>query len=199
MGQTSDNQDLFCYRPIDEAIKARMIHKSYKPEADFSLDQLVYVNVLHYDFAGKVKTGELVVNQCIADKVLAIFKELYEAKYPIEKMVLIDEYNADDDLSMADNNSSAFNYRTIAGTTRLSNHALGMAIDINPLYNPYIQVMDGKTNIYPKNGLCYVDRTHSNPYYIRKDDLCYKIFQKHGFIWGGDWEPSKDYQHFEYK
>ena len=189
----------FYYRPIDDALKVRMTNKSYKPEADFSLEELVYVEVLHYDFKGQVKTGELVVNRCIADNVLSIFTELFDAKYPIEKLRLIDNYDADDDLSMADNNSSAFNYRTIAGTNQLSNHAMGMAIDINPLYNPYIQVRDGQTNIYPKNGLIYTDRSLENPYYIRKNDTCYNCFIKHGFTWGGDWNPSKDYQHFEYK
>ena len=189
----------FSYKPIDDTLKSRMINKSYKPDADFSLEEVVYVEVLHYDFKGQVKTGEMVVNHQIADKVLAIFIELFDAKYPIEKIRLIDDYNADDDQSMEDNNSSAFNYRTIAGTDKLSNHALGMAIDINPLYNPYIQVRDGKTNIYPKNGLVHTDRSLQNPYYIHKNDLCYNSFIKHGFTWGGDWHPSKDYQHFEYK
>ncbi len=189
----------FSYRPIDHVIKARMMHKSYKPEADFDLGQLVYIEALHYDFKGQVKTGELVVNRSIAKDLLAVLKELFDAKYPIEKMVLIDEYDADDDLSMGDNNSSAFNYRTIAGTSQLSNHARGLAIDINPLYNPYIQVRNGKTNVYPQNGLCYTNRELDNPYFIRKDDVCYTTFLKYGFTWGGDWTPSKDYQHFEHK
>ncbi len=197
MGQTHSQG--FCYRPIDDAIKARMIGKSYKPDSGFDLAQLVYVEVLHYDFNSQVKSGELVVNSRIAEQVLAVFKELFEARYAIEKLVLIDDYDANDDRSMADNNSSAFNYRTIAGTNRLSNHAMGLAIDINPLYNPYIQVRDGITNIYPANGIVYTDRSLDNPYYIHKNDICYTTFLKHGFTWGGDWDPSKDYQHFEHK
>lgn len=188
----------FCYRPIDDCILSRMRNKSYKPEAGFSLDELVYVEVLHYDFNNEIANGELVVNRKIAEKVLCVFEELFAIRYPIEKMILIDEYGADDDCSMADSNSSAFNYRTIAGTSKLSNHALGMAIDINPLYNPYIQVKDGETNIYPANGVCYVDRELENPYYIHKSDSCYEIFARYGFSWGGDWSPSKDYQHFEF-
>lgn len=199
MEQTYSMREGFSYRPIEDTILTRMINKSYKPEADFSLDQLVYVSVLHYDFKGQVKTGELVVNHRIAHKVLSIFCELFDAKYPIEKLRLIDEYDADDDRSMEDNNSSAFNYRTIAGTTQLSNHATGLAIDINPLYNPYIQVRDGKTNIYPASGVAYTDRSKANPYFIHKNDVCYNAFIKHGFTWGGEWDPSKDYQHFEHK
>ena len=199
MGQRASHRQGFCYRPIDEALKKRMINKSYKPNADFDLEQLVYAEILHYDFQCQIKTGELVINRRIADQVLAIFEELLAVKYPIEKMVLIDDYNADDDLSMADNNSSAFNYRTIAGTNQLSNHAMGLAIDINPLYNPYIQVREGRTNVFPKNGSIYTDRKLPNPYYIHKNDICYDLFIKHGFTWGGDWNPSKDYQHFEHK
>ncbi len=191
--------DNFSYEPINSTIKARMLNKSYKPDGEITLDSLVYVTVKHYNFNEQIQTGELVVNKCIADDVLAVFKELFDAKYPIEKLVLIDEYDANDDNSMADNNSSAFNYRTIAGTKRLSNHALGLAIDINPLYNPYVQVLDGKTNIYPEKGAIYVDREGINPFYIHKGDVCYNIFLKHGFTWGGDWSPSKDYQHFEHK
>lgn len=199
MEQPQARREGFSYKPIDETLKARMLHKSYKPEADFSLNELVYIEVLHYDFKGEIRTGELVVNRRIADKVLAIFTELFDAKYPIEKLRLIDDYDADDDRSMADNNSSAFNYRTIAGTDKLSNHAMGMAIDINPLYNPYIQVRDGNTNIYPANGHIYTNRSLNNPYFIHKNDVCYNCFIKHGFTWGGEWDPSKDYQHFEHK
>ena len=121
-----------------------------------------------------------------------IFKELYEEKYPIEKIRLIDEYDAIDEKSMEDNNTSAFCYRVIEGTNKLSNHAKGCAIDINPLQNP--QVINGIA--YPKKAEQYVDRTLSMKGMIKKGDSIYKAFIKRGWSWGGDWK-NPDYQHFE--
>ena len=90
-------------------------------------------------FDNQVHEGELVVNKDIADDVLEIFKELYESGYQIEKVRLVDEYDADDEASMSDNNSSAFNFRFISHTTKISKHGMGMAVDINTLYNPYVK------------------------------------------------------------
>ena len=129
--------------------------------------------------------------------MLAIFEELYQAEYPIEKVELVDAYNADDEESMSHNNSSAFNFRFISHTTKISKHGLGMAVDINTLYNPYVKTVDGKLSIEPANATAYVDRSKDFPYKIDHDDLCYKLFTKYGFTWGGDWTHSKDYQHFE--
>lgn len=124
--------------------------------------------------------------------------DLYAVCYPIEKVLLIDEYNADDDASMADNNSSAFNFRFIDdGTKHYSNHARGLAVDINPLYNPYIRIKNGHETVSPPEASAYIDRTKPCQYYIQKDDLCYQIFSRYGFSWGGDWIDRKDYQHFE--
>ena len=146
---------------------------------------------------GKTHTGELIVSRLIADDVLDIFKQLYEAGYEIEKIRLIDEYDADDEKSMSDNNSSAFNFRYISYSTKLSKHALGLAVDINTLYNPYVKYVDGRRNVEPANAEKYTDRSIEFPYKIDHDDLCYKVFAEHGFEWGGDWEHAKDYQHFE--
>ncbi|MCF0122503.1 MAG: M15 family metallopeptidase, partial [Ruminiclostridium sp.] len=146
---------------------------------------------------GSVKEGEMVLNKYIAEDVMEIFKELYAADYPIERVRLIDEYDADDEMSMRDNNSSSFNFRFISHTTKVSKHGLGMAVDINPLYNPYIKSVDGQTVIEPATGEPYVDRSADFAYKIDENDLCYKLFKEHGFEWGGSWSDRKDYQHFE--
>lgn len=112
-------------------------------------------------------------------------------------MVLIDEYDADDEASMAANNSSAFNFRYVSGTTRLSKHAKGLAVDVNPRYNPYVRRRNGKTKVGPAGSEKYADRTQKFDYKIEKDDLCCRLFKQYGFRWGGDWKNSKDYQHFE--
>lgn len=191
------SSDDFYISEIPDDIFAKMQGKSYKEDCTVPREDLRYVHVRHMGFDGEAKDGELVVNKAIADDVLAIFEELYKADYPIEKVRLVDEYDADDEASMSDNNSSAFNFRFISHTTRISKHGLGMAVDINTRYNPYVKTVDGKLSIEPANGADYVDRSKDFPHKIDHEDLCYKLFKEHGFTWGGDWTHSKDYQHFE--
>lgn len=190
---------LFYSKELDQGIIDRITGKSYKEDCDVPYSDLRYIRVLHTDFDGQTRIGEMIVNKAIAQDVADIFKELYSISYPIEKMLLIDEYDADDLKSMADNNTSAFNFRFIEGTKKRSVHSDGLAIDINPLYNPFIRTRDNKTEILPENAAEYADRTKDNIYYINKDDPCYKAFTSRGFTWGGEWKNSKDYQHFEKK
>jgi hypothetical protein len=187
----------FTSQEITPTIFNRMENKSFSEGCTTELSNLRYIRVLHYGFDGEIHIGELIVNQMIETDILEIFKELFDAKYPIEQMVLIDEYDADDELSMEANNTSSFNFRMVAGTTKLSKHAYGLAIDINPLYNPYIRSVNGEQSISPDNATEYVDRSLDCKYYIQKDDVIYNIFSKHGFTWGGDWTSSLDYQHFQ--
>ena len=161
------------------------------------LAQQAYIHVLHYDFDGNVRTGELLVYTGIAQSVLDIFQELFAAQYPIEKIRLVSEYGWDDIASMQDNNTSAFNFRTIAGTKEWSKHALGMAIDINPLYNPYVYRQGDRVSVQPKTAQIYAERSAECTYYIQAGDVCYEAFVSRGFSWGGDWENPKDYQHFQ--
>lgn len=187
----------FYYEKIKADIKKRIVGKSYKKDCTVPFEDLRYVRVLYYGFDEKTHIGELIVNKGIASDIVDIFLELYEKKYPIEQMVLVDEYDADDNTSMAANNTSSFNYRPVPGSTHLSKHALGLAIDINPLYNPYIQYTKKGTVILPEEGSKYADRTLDCPYYINKKDLCYKAFTERGFTWGGFWKTEPDYQHFQ--
>jgi len=187
----------FTSSPIDSVLFQRMKGKSYKNNCTVPLSELRYLQVLHYDFEGNIQHGELVCNKAICNDLLEIFEALYKARYPIERMKLIDEYNADDELSMTDNNTSCFNFRTIAGTNKLSAHSRGMAIDINPLYNPYVKTRSGRTTVSPVAGKEYADRSRPFPHKIDRNDLCYRLFVAHGFSWGGAWRSSKDYQHFE--
>ena len=165
-----------------------------------SYEDLRYMNILYYDFNGDVQTGELICNKAIAEDLIEIFYELYENEYQIESVRLIDDYNGDDTASMEANNTSCFNYRSVEGTSSLSKHALGCAIDINPFYNPYVVFNKGKTGetyISPAGSEIYADRSQSFAYKIDENDLCYKLFKEHGFTWGGNWNSCKDYQHFQ--
>ena len=183
--------------PIDDKIFSRIDGKSYKKNCTVPIENLRYLRVLHKNLEGKILDGELICNVEIAQDLTEIFQKLYAANYPIEKISLIDAYNADDELSMRDNNSSCFNFRFVSHTNRISLHGYGLAVDINPLYNPYIKTVDGKLSIEPANGAPYVDRTKNFPYKIVEDDICVKIFAEHNFFWGGNcWDDAKDYQHF---
>ena len=182
---------------IDEKIFSRIDGKSYKKNCPLPLDELRYLHVLHKNLSGETLEGELICNVKIARALAEIFEKLFTENYPIEKIRLIDEYDADDELSMSDNNSSCFNFRYVSFTNRISLHGYGLAVDINPRYNPYIKTVDGKKIIAPKNSVDFEDRGKNFPYKIEADDLCCKLFAAHGFIWGGDcWDDEKDYQHF---
>lgn len=158
------------------------------------------MGLLYHDFNGEEQTGELICNKAVAQDMVEIFYELYQNDYQIERIRLIDEYNGDDTASMADNNTSCFNYRVVDGTTSLSKHAYGLAIDINPFYNPYVVYNKGGTGntyISPAGSEIYADRSQDFAYKIDENDLCYRLFIEHGFTWGGNWNSSKDYQHFQ--
>ncbi|MBQ2026950.1 MAG: M15 family metallopeptidase [Alistipes sp.] len=190
--------NVFVSSNITKDIYERIYGKSYKIDCTIPLTDLCYLKILHYDIAGNIRIGEMICNKMIANDLISIFRELYKAKYPIERMILIDEYNANDEVSMSNNNSSSFNYRMITGGGKLSKHALGLAVDINPLYNPYVKILpNGQLHVEPHNAQLYVDRRTDFDYKIDSSDLCYKLFTQYGFEWGGDWETRKDYQHFE--
>lgn len=188
----------FSIDTISDAVFQRMLGKSYKYDCTVARADLRYLRIMHYDGKGREVQGELVCNKLIANDLLEIFKELHKQHYPIEQVRLIDDYDSDDERSMQANNTSCFNYRAIAGSTKLSKHSQGLAIDINPLYNPCVRHRkDGKLSVEPQNGRPYANRKKSFPYKIDKNDLCYRLFTKHGFKWGGEWRSLKDYQHFE--
>jgi len=189
---------LFYAREIPAEVFARMDGVSYVENDDIALSDLRYLRLLYVGFDGATHVGELVVHESIADTILEIFRILYDNGYQIEKMRLIDDYGGDDHASLLDNNTSSFNYRVVEGSTKLSRHAYGLAIDINPFYNPYVTYEDGAEHISPEGSEPYADREAEFPHKIGKDgDLCWELFHERGFTWGGDWKTLKDYQHFQ--
>lgn len=183
----------FSYNSLSEENIHKMKDVSWKPSAPVSLEELSYVKVTYWGFDNREHIGELIVHEKVAEEVVEIFEELYKEKFPIEKVKLIDEYGADDDLSMADNNTSSFCYRKVSGSEKLSKHSYGIAIDINPLQNPYIK----GNSVSPEGGKEYLDRNNLRKGMIVKNDICYRAFTSRGWIWGGDWKSVKDYQHFQ--
>ena len=187
---------LFAAYPVPDSIWQHMQGRSYKKGCPIPRNELRYLQLSYIDRQGQTQHGELVCNQRIAHDLVDIFRLLYLAHYPIERMQLIDDFEADDQCSMAANNTSCFNYRTISGTQTVSKHGKGMAIDINPFYNPCVK----GSRVEPKEGRKWAfrrEQRHDIPMKIDRRDLCYRLFVKHGFRWGGNWRTLKDYQHFE--
>ena len=217
VGQKVNCSDfLFENKDIVESddVYKRINGKSYQKNDDISLSDLTYIKMLHYNYDGDVVVGEMIVNKVIIDEVREVFSSLFMLKYQINSMHLIDDFwvgeaLATDRNSVSHNNSSCFCYRRITNQTNLSNHALGLAIDINPLDNPYTpRNKDGSfdNNLltdYEKDLL--IDREEKakhNPHIITLDDTICKVFASIGYECGGIWptqsdEWSRDWQHFE--
>jgi len=166
---------------LEEALHGKEIPQEIR-------DTLTLVTVPYFSFSEMLGEGQLVVHRDLADEVEHIFKTLREMRFPIYHMVPIVAYGWNDDVSMAANNTSAFNYRVIAGTDRLSHHATGRAIDINPVQNPYVR----EGGIVAPAGATY-DPTQLGTI---TDDVV-SVFKSYGWEWGGDWSDPKDWQHFQ--
>ncbi len=151
-------------------------------------DSLVLVSVTYLSFDSRIHRGQVVIHRALARDIRAIFEELERMHFPLHRAVPISAYGWDDDASMRANNSSAFNYRTIAGTNDISVHAFGWAIDINPLFNPYTR----RDGVVIPAGAFY---DSARPGTVTGEIA--RIFTARGWQWGGDWEGKrKDWQHF---
>ena len=166
---------------------------TFHENTPFGYDFLAYLTISFVDFEDEYQIGHMIVANEIAYEVLEIFEEIFKARFPIYRMMLIDYFYADDYLSLNANNSSAFNFRYIAGTNVISRHGFGMAIDINPVQNPYIR----GDLIKPAIGVDYADRTNVRPGMIMPGDVVYTAFISRGWTWGGNWTLPRDYHHFE--
>ncbi len=167
---------------FEEAVSGKNIPKNI-------LDNLELVNVYYYGFDDNLRKGQLVVHKDVAEEIEEIFDFIKKSKFPLDKVVPLSAYNWSDEESMKDNNTSAFNYRFISGTRVISKHASGLALDINPLLNPYV-----KNGINTPEGSTY-DTTKAGTLTVNSPLV--KEFKKKGWKWGGDWKNLKDYQHFE--
>lgn len=174
---------------IDAGLKERMAY-SWRPGCPVPRWKLRYVTVSHVDFKGSARQGELVVHKSVAADVVSAFEAMYDAGFRIKRMRLVDDYRGSDAASMAANNTSAFNCRRVARTTRWSEHAYGRAIDINPVQNPYV---DGD-RVAPTAGEAYVLRRPLRKGMVNR--AVRDAFTAIGWGWGGTWTKVKDYQHF---
>ena len=176
-------------------VTAAELGASWRPGCPVEPEQLRRVYVEHVGLDGQTHRGELIVHEDLVPEVIAIFEQLYRLGYPVEKIRTVDHYRgADDELSMEDNNTSAFNCRGIPGTNRWSQHAYGRAIDLNPLLNPCIYAGG---EFQPQNGAAYLNRSRTDPGLLHAADPAVHAFTDRGWRWAGFWRSPIDYQHFE--
>ena len=177
--------------PVDSALAARMTPSSWRPGCPVPLSDLRYLTLSYVGFDGAAHTGELVVHADAVDVAVAAFKAMWDERFPIDSMRLVDDFGGNDAASMAADNTSGFNCRAVAGSSRWSQHAYGRAIDINPLRNPYVS--DGV--VEPPGGAGFVDRRDARPGMLLPGAVPVSTFKSLGWGWGGSWSGSKDYQH----
>jgi poly-gamma-glutamate synthesis protein (capsule biosynthesis protein) len=177
---------------IDAQLRARMTGSSWHRGCPVGIGDLRLLRLDHWGFDGVVKQGRLIVHERHARRIRGVFERLFEIEFPIKRMRLIDAYGGSDDKSMRDNNTSAFNCRFVSGTTRWSMHAYGLAVDINPVQNPYV----AGSHVSPSAGEDYVDRSRDAKGMIHGGDRVVRAFAAVGWEWGGYWSYPKDYQHF---
>lgn len=194
--QPSTTQPVTTQPPLVEPVTREQLGATWRPGCPVDPQQLRLVELDHLGLDTLTHRGRIVVHQELVDEVIAVFDRLYRLGFPIERMQTVDLYpNADDELSMRDNNTSAFNCRDIPGTGSWSYHAYGRAIDLNPRFNPYI---DSTGAFQPANAEVYLDRNRIDPGLLKAGDPAVRAFTDHGWQWGGAWRTPKDYQHFEW-
>lgn len=168
---------------------------SWRPGCPVPVEDLRRIDMPHWNDAGDVVTGALVVHADHVDDVILVFDRLFEAAFPIHAMAPVTDFDADDDASMAANNTSAFNCREISGRPGVwSQHSYGGAIDINPLVNPWVR----GSQVDPPAGADFVNRDQEVTGLVRAGDVVTEAFSEIGWGWGGDWSSTKDYQHFSH-
>jgi hypothetical protein len=178
---------------IPEATQIEMRGRSWHDDdACPRFSELRLLTLSHHGFDGAVRPGELVVHRDVADEVLRIFERLFALGFPIERMERVDAFGGNDDASMAANNSSAFNFRRVQGTQVLSHHARGLAIDLNPVQNPWVR----GERVDPALGRHYLDRTELRPGMIVDPGPVVTTFLSFGWYWGGHFGDMQDYHHF---
>ena len=181
--------------PLIGLVTEEALGSSWQVGCPVPVEDLRRLELTHWDNEGNVVEGALVVHADHADDVVAVFARLFEAGFPIQSLRPVEEFGADDNASMGANNSSGFNCREIDGRPGVwSQHAFGGAIDINPLVNPWVR----GSLVDPPGGEPYVDRTVEAPGLIVAGDVVTRAFADIGWIWGGDWTSTVDYQHFSH-
>ena len=156
------------------------------------VDDLRYLTISHFGFDGDIHTGEMIVNTSVAEEVVEVFRKAYETRFPIEQMRVITAEEVDDHPTGDWNDTTSFVCRPAVGSTSWSQHAYGLAIDLNPFHNPYLK----GDLVIPELASAYTDRDTVRPGMIFAGDTVTGAFAGIGWVWGGEWNTLKDWMHF---
>ncbi len=184
-----DDQFVATVSPVPDDM---IIRSTWTEECPVTRDELAYINVAHYGFDGKFHTGEVIVNASVAEDMVRVFEKLHAARFPIEQMKITTKAELDAPPTGDGNNSGAFGCRPAVGSSGWSQHAYGLAIDINPFHNPY----EKGELIIPELATSYVNRDQMLPGMVFDGDLVVEAFAEIGWAWGGNWNTLKDWMHF---
>jgi hypothetical protein len=183
----------FTAAALSPALRAQLRRASWHPGCPVSLDQLRYLRIAYWDFAHHRHLGEMVVNASAVAAVRGAFTQLYAARFPIRGMRLVDRYGGSDYDSIQADNTSSFNCRDATGSSRWSEHAFGLAIDVDPIENPYVYA-DGTTSHAASRP--FLDRHDVRPGMAEPGGTLVRAFTAVGWGWGGRWPLPTDFQHF---
>lgn len=183
----------FSARRLPASVRKRVVGSSWREGCPVALGRLRYLRVGYRDFRGRERRGELIVHQDAVRAMRSAFGALWERELPVRRMRLVDDYGASDFRSIEADNTSAFNCRRVAGTTRWSEHAYGRAIDVNPIENPYVSANGTTVHVRSRP---YLDRSRVRPGMATRRGRLVRAFADAGWSWGGRWSPARDYQHF---
>jgi hypothetical protein len=182
------------YHAYATTVTARQLGASWHPGCPVGPAQLRTVTVTYFGFDGRAHTGSLVVNRAVVRDVEQVFRRLYDERFPIRRITPVARYGGSDDRSMAADNTSAFNcrYAVAPGPKQWSVHAFGEAIDVNTVENPYLE--GGR--VLPPAGRAYTDRARYRKGMAVAGGVLVRAFASVGWLWGGRWSASPDWQHF---
>lgn len=191
---------MFKNEQLSEELKQELINKKiWAKSCPVDIERLRIITVSYIDFDGNSHDdGKLICLDVVALSAIDVFRDLYEMKFPLAKINIINDYDGDDDASMEDNSCACFNYRDIANSTLISIHSYGLAIDINPIQNPFVMLdhTKGMAQICPIEGTNYMNRLNMRKGMVTEKVIA--IFKKYGFtVWGGNWNTPLDYHHFQ--
>ncbi|MEU0314888.1 M15 family metallopeptidase [Nocardioides sp. NPDC006273] len=177
---------------VDVAPDDVIERSTWEPGCPVSRQELAWVRMRFWGFDGARHTGEMLINARVAEDVVGVFRRLYEARFPIEQMDITTKAALDAPPTGDGNGTGGFVCRPSVGQTSFSQHAYGLAIDLNPFQNPYVK----GDRVIPELARWYLDRPREAPGMIHPDDVVVRAFAEIGWEWGGDWSSLKDYQHF---
>ena len=191
-GHAAGSGYTFAAHKLSPKVRARITGVSWHRGCPVGLQGLRYLRIAYHGFDGRVHTGEMIAKASAVGPLKRAFERLYRERFPIRRMRLVDDYSASDYRSIEADNTSAFNCRAVTGGSRWSQHAYGLAVDVNPIENPY--VANGRTS-HPASRR-YLDRSRHRRGMAFAGGRLVEAFAGAGWGWGGTWSNPTDYQHF---